>query len=126
VLASLPVREDHFADDPQEAPGNGIRQALFADAPSGAPTNASVSVSPEPGVPVDAGGHQRPLFTEPDPTRTPSPQSAVQVDVGGYRGPLFTEPEPEPTATDPATADEDVSIGGLFGSGGRAWRPSRN
>jgi hypothetical protein len=104
VLAALPVREDNWADDPQGAPGNGIRQALFADPPRGTTADARVSAPAETGSPADAGGYQGPLFTEPDPTGSPADAAPVSADGDAH----------------------DLPLGDLSGAGGRAWRPGNN
>lgn len=137
ILASLPVREDHFADDPQGVPGNGVHRSLFADAPEMAATPSEAPVFTEPAAHTAGGpGYQGPIFTEPEPDPTRMPTTPAEGTEPGEHDVAPPETDtltrPPRAAEDRFFADEpwiedddpDLASGGLFSEGGRAWRPT--
>ena len=111
ILASLPVREVDFADDPAGLPGNAVRQSFVAEAPAPESTE-TVSTPPAESDETEAGSYPGPLFTVPEPARMPTAERS-----GGAEADTLVRP-PE--------ADDDLPAGGLFSRGARAWRPNAN
>jgi hypothetical protein len=104
VLASLPVRETKFADDPQGEPDNGTRQSPLAEPdPIGRPTAAANA---------DAATVEHDLAT---------PGTATLI-----RRPTAAGDELFAVAPSTEVNNGDLAPGGLFSRSSRAWRPGHN
>lgn len=150
VIASLPVREDNFADDPGAAPGNGHRTPLFAAGPAATrhhgvplftetPTSARVTVpglfrdgpapDPSPGAPAGPDTGARPA----DDTRMPSASVLDSLanlwdttDARRSRGGSGAVDVRDRLFVDGPAVGESTTAGGIFADGSRVWRPGRN